>query len=95
MARYNRYTSDEERTAARKKQRQQDPMRRRKHESVHPGGIKDFIDDGSRRGPVPPEVLAERDRRIAREMAAPRTPNHVHLGDPAPGRSALDMRGIR
>lgn len=92
MARYNRYTSDEERAAARKKQRQQDPMRRRKHESVHPGGIKDFIDDGSRRGPVPPEVLAERDRRIAREMAVPLTPNVAVLGDPPAGRSALDMR---
>jgi hypothetical protein len=37
---------------------------------------------------VPPAVLAERDRALAME----RTPNQEILGDPIPGRSALDRR---
>jgi hypothetical protein len=38
---------------------------------------------------IPDAVLAERDRRLA----ADRTINMLLLGDPLPGRSALDRRG--
>jgi hypothetical protein len=37
---------------------------------------------------APPEVLAERDAAWASEL----TPNIVVLGDPLPGRSALDAK---
>lgn len=40
---------------------------------------------------VPPEVLERRER----EALAPRTIHHMLLGDPLPGRSALDRkRGV-
>lgn len=41
------------------------------------------------RAPVPPHVLAERDAIIA---ASPRSLTAALLGDPLPGRSALDRR---
>jgi hypothetical protein len=37
---------------------------------------------------VPANALAERERAYS----AARTPNQIHLGDPLPGRSALDRR---
>lgn len=53
----------------------------------------EFRGDGYRiesRPLAPPDALADRERRLLSDL----TPNQMVLGDPAPGRSALDrMRG--
>jgi hypothetical protein len=62
--------------------------RAKRHDYVYPGGINRFICDGHRHVSPPAEVLAERDRLLARTP----TINEALLGDPPPGRRAIDMR---
>jgi hypothetical protein len=57
----------------------------RRESAVHAGKAKVVIHGVS----VPASVFAERDRALG----APRSPNQEVLGDPLPGRAALDRRG--
>jgi hypothetical protein len=61
---------------------------RRRRETEVPGGAHQFSNDGHRDRAPPSSVIAERDRVLAQ----PRTITEMLLGDPPPGRSALDMR---
>lgn len=83
-----RYASDAERAAARAFQKRA-YARGKRHEQIYPGGIQQFINDGHRHEPPPARVLAERDRMLSQ----PATPNMLCLGDPPPGRRAIDQRG--
>lgn len=85
-----RYATEAERDAARALQKRA-YARGKRHEQIYPGGIQQFINDGHRHEPPPARVLAERDRILSRQP----TLAEAILGDPPPGRRAIDLRGAR
>lgn len=77
------------REMSRNKQRQYRREKRIRPDRVYDGGIKQFIKEGHRHVPPPPEVIAE----AAAAYSAPRDLTAMIAGDPPRGRSALDQRG--
>lgn len=62
-----------------------------RHEDRRPAAKHSFRQGWAGHNPkVPEEVEAERRKAIE----ADRTPNMIALGDPLPGRSALERRGV-